>query len=50
MTRLERLSTNAINAKDGGALITDTKAKRVQVAAKESSKNVRRFTIVPKAL
>ena len=50
MNRLERFSTNAINAKDGGALIMDTKAKHVPGAGKESSKNVRRFTIVPKAL
>ena len=49
MTRLERFSTSAINATDGGALTTATKAKGVQGAEKESL-NVRRFTIVPKAL
>ena len=49
MTRLERFSTSAINATDGGALIMATKAKGVLGAEKESS-NVRRFTIVPKAL
>ena len=49
MTRLEKFSTSAINATDGGALTTATKAKGVQGAEKESL-NVRRFTIVPKAL
>lgn len=49
MTRLERFSTSAINATDGGALTMATKAKGVQGAEKESS-NVRMFTIVPKAL
>jgi hypothetical protein len=49
MTRLERFSTSAINATDGGALTMATKAKRVLGAEKESS-NVRRFTIVPKAI
>jgi hypothetical protein len=37
MTRLERFSTSAINATDGGALTMDTKAKGVQGAEKESS-------------
>jgi len=50
MTRLERFSTSAINATDGGALTTATKAKIVQGAEKESSKNVKRFTIVPKTI
>jgi hypothetical protein len=50
MTRLERFSTSAINATDGGALTTATKAKGVQGAGKESSKSVRRFTIVPKVI
>jgi len=49
MTRLERFSTSAINATDGGALTMVTKAKGVQGAEKESS-NVRKFMIVPKAL
>ena len=49
MTRLERFSTSAINATDGGALTTATKAKGVQGAEKESS-NVRRFTIVKRYL
>ena len=43
MTRLERYSTSAINATNGGALTMATKEKRVQDAEKESSKNVRRF-------
>ena len=43
MTRLERISTSAINATDGGALTMATKAKRVQGAVKESS-NVRPFS------
>jgi hypothetical protein len=50
MTRLERFSTSAINATDGGALTMATKAKIVQGAEKESSKNVKRFTIVPKTI
>ena len=37
MTRLERFSTSAINATDGGVLTMDTKAKGVQGAEKESS-------------
>ena len=37
MTRLERFSTSAINATDGGALTMATKAKGVQGAEKESS-------------
>ena len=37
MTRLERFSTSAINATDGGALTMATKAKRVQGAEKDSS-------------
>ena len=49
MTRLERFSTSAINATDGGALTMATKAKGVLVVEKESS-NVRRFTIIPKAI
>ena len=49
MTRLKRLSISAINATDGGALTMATKAKGVLGAEKESS-NVRRFTIVPKAI
>ena len=48
MTRLERFSTSAINATDGGALTMATKAKGVLGAEKEPS-NVRRFTIVLKA-
>jgi hypothetical protein len=44
MTRLERYSTSAINATDGGALTMATKAKGVLGVEKESS-NVRRFTI-----
>ncbi len=50
MTRLERLSTSAINATDGGALTMATKAKRVQGAEKGYSRNVRRVTSVPKAI
>ena len=50
MTRLERFSTSAINATDGGALTMATKAKIVQGAEKESSKNVKRFTIAPKTI
>jgi hypothetical protein len=49
MTRLERFSTSAINANDGGAPTMATKAKGVQGAEKEFS-NVKRFTVVPKAL
>ena len=49
MTRLERFSTSAINATDGGALTMATKAKGVLGAERESS-NVRSFTIVPKAI
>ena len=41
-TRLERYSTSAINATDGGARTMDTKAKRVLGVEKESS-NVRPF-------
>ena len=44
MTRLERYSTSAINATDGGALTIATQAKGVPGVEKESS-NVRRFTI-----
>jgi hypothetical protein len=49
MTLLERFSTSAINATDGGALTTATKAKGARGAEKESS-NVRRLTVVTKAL
>jgi hypothetical protein len=49
MTRLERFSTSAINANDGGAPTMATKAKGVRGAEKESS-NVRRLTVVTKAL
>ena len=48
MTRLERFSTGAINAANGGALTTDTKVKRVQGAGRESSKHVRRFVNLSK--
>ena len=50
MTHRERFSTSAINATDGGALTMATKAKGVLGAEKESSKNVKRFTIVPKTI
>jgi hypothetical protein len=49
MTRPERFSTSVTNANDGGVLTMATKAKGVLGAEKESS-NVRRFTIVPKAI
>ena len=37
MTRLERFSSSAISAADGGVLTMDTKANGVQGAGKESS-------------
>ena len=42
MTRLERFSTAAINATNGGALTMATKAKRVQGAGKEFSRKADR--------
>ena len=42
MTRLERFSTSAINAADGGALTMAMKEKRVQGAGREFSRKADR--------